>query len=236
MPPVAVLAGGLATRLRPLTDTIPKAMIEVAGEPFIAHQLRLLKREGMEKIVLCVSYKARQIRDYVGDGAAFGLDVRYSEDGAKLRGTGGALRRALPLLGDEFIVLYGDSWLDAAYPPIVKAFRESGLPALMTVFRNEGRWDTSNVWFERGRIRLYDKKERRPEMAYIDWGLGVLRAELLAVRGPEEVFDLGEVYGELSRQGRLAGFEVSQRFYEIGSPQGLAETEALMNAALARKL
>jgi len=228
MPDVALLAGGLATRMRPLTETIPKAMIDVAGEPFIAHQLRLLRREGVSRVVLCISYRASQVREFVRDGSDFGLEVRYSEDGPSLLGTGGALARALPLLGAEFIVLYGDSWLDAPYAPIVEAFRAARSPALMTVFRNQGRWDTSNVWFENGRIRLYSKTERRPEMAYIDWGLGIVRAELFAGRGDDEAFDLAEIYSQLSREGRLAGYEVSHRFYEIGSPAGLAETDALL--------
>jgi MurNAc alpha-1-phosphate uridylyltransferase len=230
LPAVALLAGGLATRLRPLTQTIPKAMIEVAGEPFIAHQLRLLRREGAARVVLCVSHLSHQIEDFVGDGAAFGLDVRYSQDGERLLGTGGALRRALPMLGDAFLALYGDSWLDAPFAPVVAAFRDSGLPALMTVFRNEDRWDASNVWFEDGRIRLYDKRLRRPEMAFIDWGLGVFHADLFAARSADEAFDLAEVYSQLSREGRLAGFEMKQRFYEIGSPEGLAETDTMLRA------
>ena len=232
IPPVALLAGGLATRMRPTTETIPKAMIEVAGEPFIAHQLRLLKRQGATRVVLCVSYRAPQIQDFVKDGEAFGIEVKYSEDGEKLLGTGGALRRALPLLGDEFVILYGDSWLDAPYQPAVDAFRASGLLALMTVFRNESRWDASNVWFEDGRIRLYDKKERLPEMAFIDWGLSVARAEMLADKTSDEAFDLAEIYSQLSRGGCLAGFEMMQRFYEIGSPEGLVETDALLRRKL----
>ena len=114
------------------------------------------------------------IRDFVGDGSRFRHRGRSTAiDGPKLLGTGGALRAALPHLGDEFLVMYGDSWLDTPFAPIVEAFRASGKPALMTVFRNEGQWDTSNVWFEDGRIRLYDKRERLPQMQHIDWGLSV---------------------------------------------------------------
>jgi NDP-sugar pyrophosphorylase family protein len=228
MPPVAVLAGGLATRMRPLTETVPKSMLEVAGEPFIAHQLRLLKSQGVDRVVLCVGYRASQIQHFVQDGAAFGLSVHYVEDGPALKGTGGAIRGALDLLGDEFMVLYGDSWLDGPYGAAVSAFRASAMPALMTVFRNEGKWDASNVWFEDGRIKLYDKKERRPEMQFIDWGLGIVRAELFAGRSADEVFDLADIYSRLSREGRLAGFEMTERFYEIGSPEGLAKTDALL--------
>jgi NDP-sugar pyrophosphorylase family protein len=230
MPPVALLAGGLATRLRPLTETIPKAMLDVAGEPFIAHQLRLLRREGVSRVVICSGYLANQIEAFVGDGSRFGVAVSYKIDGPKLLGTGGALRAALPELGDAFLVMYGDSWLDTSYAPVVEAFRRSGQPALMTVFRNEGQWDASNVWFENGRIRLYDKRERLPQMQHIDWGLGVLRAEVLAERPANEPFDLAGVYSGLSRQGKLAGYEVTTRFYEIGSATGLKETDALLRS------
>jgi NDP-sugar pyrophosphorylase family protein len=228
MPPVAVLAGGLATRLRPLTGQVPKAMLEVAGEPFIAHQLRLLRRENVTHVVLCIGYLAGQIEAYVGDGSRFGLRVDYKVDGPKLLGTGGALRAALDRLGPEFLVMYGDSWLDIPYAPVVEAFRASGAPALMTVFRNDGQWDRSNVWFEDGRIRLYDKREKLPQMRHIDWGLGLVRAEALSKFPADEPFDLAEVYSELSRAGRLAGYEVTTRFYEIGSIEGLRETDALL--------
>src|SRR3954470_6628948 len=160
MPPLALLAGGLATRLGDLTKQSPKALLEVGGEPFIAHQLRLLRRERIPRVVICAGYLAEQIQAYVGDGSRFGIPVTYKIDGPKLLGTGGALRAALPELGDEFLVMYGDSWLDTAYLPVVEAFRANGQAALMVVFRNEGQWDTSNVWFEDGRIRLYSKRER----------------------------------------------------------------------------
>ena len=228
MPAVALLAGGLATRLHPLTHTVPKAMLEVAGEPFVAHQLRLLARERVARVVICAGYLAEQIEAFVGDGSRFGVPVTYKIDGPKLLGTGGALRGALDLLGPEFLVMYGDSWLDIPYAPVVAAFRASHAPALMTVFRNDGQWDTSNVWFEDGCIRLYDKRARLPQMHHIDWGLGMLRAEALAARAEDEPFDLADVYSELSRAGQLAGHEVTTRFYEIGSAEGLRETDALL--------
>lgn len=228
MPAVALLAGGLATRLRPLTEQVPKAMLNVAGEPFIAHQLRLLQRERVSRVVICTGYLADQIEAYVGDGRRFGLSVTYKIDGPKLLGTGGALRAALDELGAEFLVIYGDSWLDIAYAPVVEAFRASGVSALMTVFRNDGQWDASNVWFEDGRIRLYDKRARLPHMHHIDWGLGIVRAETLTAWPENEPFDLADVYSDLSRAGRLAGYEVTTRFYEIGSAEGLRETDALL--------
>jgi N-acetyl-alpha-D-muramate 1-phosphate uridylyltransferase len=231
MPALAILAGGLATRLRPLTETLPKALLEVAGEPFIAHQLRLAQREGIARVVLCVGYRSEMIRDFVGDGADFGVEVRYSTDQPKLLGTGGALRKALPDLGPEFLVMYGDSWLDTAFAPVVAAYRASRKPALMTVFHNDGRWDASNVWYQDGEIRCYDKRNRLPQMHHIDWGLSVCSAALLAEQPADTPFDLAEIYAGLSRQDQLAGYEVQTRFYEIGSMVGLRETDALLRAA-----
>ncbi|TMJ01494.1 MAG: nucleotidyl transferase [Alphaproteobacteria bacterium] len=231
MPPVALLAGGLATRLRPLTEQVPKAKLEVAGEPFIAHQLRLLRRENIPRVVICAGYLAEQISAYVGDGSRFGLNVSYKIDGPRLLGTGGALRAALDQLGAEFLVMYGDSWLDIPYAPVVAAFHASRQRALMTVFRNAGRWDASNVWFEDGRIRLYSKRERLPQMQHIDWGLSAIRAEVLAAQPADQPFDLAEIYSDLSREGTLAGYEVTTRFYEIGSKEGLKETDALLRKA-----
>ena len=162
--PVAILAGGLATRMHPLTERIPKALLEVAGRPFIEHQLALLRREGVRRVVLCVGFLGEMIEARIGDGTRFGLSVSYSFDGERLLGTGGALRRALPMLGEHFFVLYGDSYLDIAYAPVQAAYRESGLPALMTVFRNEGRWDTSNVLYDGNKVVRYDKAHPTADM------------------------------------------------------------------------
>jgi NDP-sugar pyrophosphorylase family protein len=231
MPPIAVLAGGLATRMRPLTEQLPKALLEVAGQPFVAHQLRLFAREGIRDVKLLVGYCWEQIERFVGDGSSFGVQVDYIVDGPTLLGTGGAVRRALGRLGPEFLVTYCDSWLDAPYAPVVEAFRASGRPALMCVFRNENRWDTSNVVFESGVIRLYSKRRRLPEMRYIDWGLGMLKAAVFASRPIDKPWDLSELYEELSMASCLAGYEVAKRFYEIGSPGGFAETDRLLRAS-----
>jgi NDP-sugar pyrophosphorylase family protein len=232
MPPIAVLAGGLATRMRPLTAQFPKALLEVAGEPFIAHQLRLFAREGIRNVKLLVGYCWEQIEFFVGNGSRFGLKVDYIVDGPTLLGTGGAVRRAIDRLGPEFLVTYCDSWLDAPYAPVVEAFHASGRPALMCVFRNENRWDASNVQFENDVIRCYSKKLRLTEMHHIDWGLGMLKASVVATRPLDEPWDLAELYEELSTSGRLAGYEMTRRFYEIGSFEGLAETNRLLCTSL----
>lgn len=231
MPPLALLAGGMATRLRPLTELVPKSLLLVAGEPFIAHQLRLMRREAIEHVVLCVGFLAQQIQEFVGDGSRFGLKVSYCEDGGTLLGTGGAIRKALPYLGPEFMVMYGDSWLDSNFAPIVDAYRASGKPALMTVFRNTGMWVPSNIWFERGCIKRYDKSNRLPQMQHVDWGLSIAKAGVFARMPADTPFDLAAAYGALCERGDLAAFEVAERFYEIGSVEGLRETDALLRKA-----
>jgi NDP-sugar pyrophosphorylase family protein len=230
LPPVAILAGGLATRMRPHTERVPKALLDVAGEPFIAHQLRLLRREGISKVVLCLGYLGQQVVDFVGDGSRFGLAVEACFDGDVLLGTGGALKRALPLLGETFFVLYGDSYLVVPMGEVWQRFEAAGQPALMTVYRNEGRWDISNVVYDGDRVAYYSKKDRRPDMAYIDYGLGLLTAGLFEACPDGQVFDLAELYSDLAATGRLAGWESRQRFYEIGTPEGLADTDRFLRA------
>ncbi len=230
LPTLVLLAGGLATRLRPITATIPKSMVEVAGEPFVAHQLRLAVEEGITDVVMCVGYLGEQLEAFVGDGSRFGCRVRYSHDGPELQGTGGALAQALPLLGEEFIVMYGDSYLDIRLAPIYATFRACGKPALMTVYRNEGLWDSSNVEFVDGNIRRYDKVNRIPEMHHIDYGLGILKSALIRDWPVKGRFDLADLYRTLVDQYLLAGYEVNNRFYEIGSPAGLAETSAYLRS------
>jgi NDP-sugar pyrophosphorylase family protein len=223
MPPVAVLAGGLGTRLRPVTATIPKSLVEVNGRPFIAHQLELFVRRGIREVILCVGYLGEQIEEYVGDGARFGLRIRFSYDGDRLRGTGGAIVHALPLLGDEFLVTYGDSYLDIAYDAVADAFRTSAAAALMTIFKNENNWDTSNIEFAGGRIVRYDKKNRTEQMRHIDYGLLAMTQEAFASWKNVETFDLADLLRPMAAAGQVAGFEVMTRFYETGSAIGIAD-------------
>jgi N-acetyl-alpha-D-muramate 1-phosphate uridylyltransferase len=235
--PVAVLAGGLSTRLRPLTEKTPKALLNVAGEPFVMHQLRLLHSQGFRKVVLCVGYLGEMIRITIGDGSEVGVDVRYSFDGPTLLGTGGALKHALPQLGQQFVVIYGDSYMPVDYRAIVQAFVLSRKPALMAILKNEGRWDASNVWFEDGELRRYDKTIHTAEMRHIDYGIAVLSAEVFAQFPDHAPFDLADVYSRLVSENQMAAYEVNERFYEIGSRQGLAELDSLLrnkSAAISR--
>jgi NDP-sugar pyrophosphorylase family protein len=229
-----ILAGGLGTRVAALAPSVPKALIPVAGEPFAAHQLSLLSRAGVRRVVYCIGHRGDAIRDFVGGGDRWGLEVAYVEDGDTLLGTAGALRRALDAgtLDPAFFVLYGDSYLPIDYQGVWDAFLRAGTPALLTVFKNEGRWDTSNVLFQDGRVVLYDKQREDPRwarMVHIDYGLSVLTREVLTELVPTGArVDLADVYKTLSLEGKLAGHEVHQRFYEAGSPSGLADLAAYL--------
>ncbi len=228
--PVAILAGGLATRLRPVTETIPKSLVDVAGRPFAEHQLDWLRNQGVHSVVFCVAYRGEMIREALGDGRRWKLSIEYVFDGQPLLGTGGALKRALPVLGESFFVLYGDSLLTCDLAAVERAFVASGRAGLMTVFRNDDLWDRSNVQFEEGCLLRYDKAHQTREMRHIDYGLGVLTARALAPFPADHPFDLAPVYQQLLAEGELAAIEVTDRFYEIGSPEGLEETRTFLAA------
>ena len=224
-----ILAGGLGTRMRPLTDVCPKTLLPVAGRPFAWHQVHWLAAQGIDDVVYCIAHQGEQIRDYWASEPPPVRSLRYVDEGTQLRGTGGALRLALGerVLDDSFFVLYGDSFLPVEFAPVWSAFEASGNPALMTVLKNEGRWDRSNVIYTEGRVSLYAKNADPPtqaRMQYIDYGLSVLRRDLIAGIA-DTVFDLSAVFHRLSLEGQLAGYEVMERFYEIGSPEGLRDLE-----------
>jgi NDP-sugar pyrophosphorylase family protein len=225
LPTIAVLCGGLATRLRPITEKIPKSLLEVAGEPFVCHQLRLLRNAGFERVVLLCGFLGEQIRDYIGSGSRFGLKVEYSFDGAQLLGTGGALKKALPCLGTEFMVVYGDSYLPTDYRRVFAAFRQAGRPALMAVFRNDNQWDRSNVEYCEGQIRRYEKGIEDAALNYIDYGLSAFRAEVFECLPEHVPIDLAAIQSRLAHANEMTGVEVFERFYEIGSPLGISQTE-----------
>lgn len=235
--PVAILAGGLATRLRPLTEKIPKSLLEVSGQPFAVHQIELLKAHGLTRIVFCVGYMGEKVESELGDGHRWGVHLEYVFDGPNLLGTGGALHQALPYLGNAFFVLYGDSYLECDYAGIERAFAESGKQGLMTVFRNENRWDRSNVAFVNGSILRYDKCHSADDMQHIDYGLGILKASVFEAYPQDSALDLFVIYQDLLRQQQLAGYEVPHRFYEIGSFAGLKETREhlLMRSKVKRR-
>jgi N-acetyl-alpha-D-muramate 1-phosphate uridylyltransferase len=225
--PVCVLAGGLGTRLGEAVRDTPKPLLDVAGRPFALWQLELLRSHGANRVVMCVGYLGERIEAVIG--SPFGLDVRYVYDPPELAGTAGAVRGALPLLGERFLVLYGDTYLRIDYADVDRAFVASGKPALMTVLRNDGRWDTSNVLLDGQRIARYDKAHPTADMRWIDYGLGAFTPRALAESGPPTP-DLADVYRALAERGELAGYEATERFFEIGTPDSLAETSAFLGS------
>ena len=222
MLPVIIIAGGLAKRMRPLTESIPKALLPVNGKPFIDFQLELLRKNGINRVVLCLGYLGEQIERYV-NSTDYGMNIAFSYDGASPLGTGGAVRKAAEITDKAFFVLYGDSYLEIDYTDVQQTWENFGKSALMTVYRNENRWDTSNVLFEDNQIVRYSKTKRTTAMQHIDYGLGVLQKDIL--NGYGERFDLADVYTTLAECGKLSGYEAQNRFYEIGSPSGLTELE-----------
>ena len=227
---MALLAGGLATRLRPVTEKIPKALVELAGKPFIDHQLELLKRNGIRKVVFCLGYLGAMVEQHLGNGSQLGMDLKYAYDGDKLLGTGGAIKRAAHLLDDVFWVMYGDSYMDIDYPAVLHDFFSRNALGLMTVLRNDNRWDRSNVVFEGGKLIKYDKKNQTPEMKYIDYGVAVLRRSALDRIPAGEPYDLATLYTQLVTEEKMTGYEVTNRFYEIGTPASLEEARRYLEA------
>lgn len=223
LPQVVILAGGLATRLRPLTETIPKSLVSIVGEPFIAHQLRLVAAQGGTQVLLCLGHLGEQVQDFVADGARFGLDVRYSFDGATPLGTGGALRRALPQLEDTFMILYGDSYLTCDWGSVAAAYETLAKKVLMTVLRNEDRWGASNIDYANGAVVAYDKGDVSGRLKYIDYGLTVCSKTLFSALPEGQAIDLAAILAANVVIGQVAGYEVGERFYEIGSFQGILD-------------
>jgi NDP-sugar pyrophosphorylase family protein len=222
IPPVAVLAGGLATRLGELTQSMPKSMLDIQGEPFISHQLKQLARLGAKDVVLCVGHLSKSIEDFVGDGSVFGLSVTYSYDGVEQQGTGGAISRALDLLDEEFIVTYGDSYLDLDLTELTRFHREAKLPATMAIFRNDGQWDKSNVRMISPHKIVYEKSPQ-VRCTFIDYGATVISRTKFEGLAPQGTWELPRFFEELSESHELGGFLVQNRFFEIGSTIGLNE-------------
>jgi NDP-sugar pyrophosphorylase family protein len=224
--PVCILAGGLGTRLGETVRDTPKPLLEVAGEPFLLHQLRLLATHGVERVVLCIGYLGERIEAGIG-AERFGIEIAYSYDAPGLDGTLGAIRRAAGLLGERFLILYGDTYLRVDYAAAARSWEESGAPGLMVVLRNQGRWDTSNALYADGRVVAYDKRAPTAEMHWIDYGLGGLDAAALGLVPANET-DLSDLYHGLAAAGRLCGYEATERFYEIGTPDALVEADAFL--------
>jgi NDP-sugar pyrophosphorylase family protein len=219
---VAILAGGLATRLQPILKETPKSLINICGKPFIDWQLRLLSRSGVERVVLCTSYKSEMIEDYVGDGSKYGIEVNYSKDGSNQLGTGGAIKKATQTLEEKFMVLYGDSYLPIDYKAFQSAFENVDEVALMSIYKNNNEFDSSNVHFAFGKVKNYSKTSNSDEFNYIDFGLSFFNKNVFDRYGLDENFDLSDVFSALCKANQLAAYEVKQRFYEVGSISGIS--------------
>ncbi len=233
--PVAVLAGGLASRMRPLTQSIPKSMLEVAGRPFVDHHLNLLREKGFRRVVMCVGYLSEMIVAHIGDGADYGLAVSYVNDGEKPLGTGGAIVQALPHLGQKFFVTYGDTYLDVDYRGMVSVMDGNCHLGVMALYRNNGKWDTSNATIENGLTR-YSKQNPLPDAPFIDYGISLVSCELFQDFPAGQTFDLADALEAAANAGRLAAYEVHNRFYEVGSIKGLQKTEQYITARSNRPL
>lgn len=230
-----ILAGGLGTRLRPLTDRIPKPMILVHGKPFLEYQIELLRRHGIGTIVLCVGHLGHMVKEYFGDGSRLGVSIRYSEEGERLLGTAGALKRAEPLLDDEFFLTYGDAYLLLDYAAVMAYFRRRDRRALMVIYRNDNQYARSNVAAADGYVMAYDKEKQTPQMVYINYGVSVLRKETLEHIPPRRHYSQEELYERLIEERHLLAYETDQRFYEVGSPDGLAEFSRLVTSGVMLK-
>jgi len=224
---IAILAGGLGTRLGLLTKDTPKSMVIIRGKPFLEYQLELLKKNNLKEIVLCVGYLKDKIESYFGNGSRFGVRIEYSEE-EKLLGTAGALRNAENLLGDDFLVINGDSYLDIGYREVINKYELSNKSGLMVVYKNRNKYDKSNVIINYDLVVEYNRSIQSPEMVYIDCGLSVLNKKALVIIPYGEFFQLDSVYSELIRRQELAAFEIKTRFYEIGSKSGLEDFKKLV--------
>ncbi len=234
-PATIILAGGIATRLGAVSEQTPKAMMAINDKPFIDYQLKLLAEQQVNEVVLSVAHLGRQIEDFVGNGSSYGISVKYVYDGPKRLGTGGAIKASLNTVPDCFGILYGDTYLDIEYSPIYKSFLKSGKKGLMTVLQNENSWDKSNVLFENGEIKIYDKHKPTAQMRHIDYGLSIMSKSCFGEYNDNEAFDLSEVFERCIKRGDMAGFEVNKRFYEIGTPASLLETEEYLKTRSPRE-
>ena len=232
--PFLILAGGRGSRLADQTKDIPKSMIGIGGEPFIAHVLNLLKREGVSRVVLLVHHLAEQIENFVGDGSRFGMNVSYSRDGKAKLGTGAAVKKALSEVDGDFAVMYGDTYLDISMAPLYNAFKGSQFNAMMTVLENDNKWQPSNCEFdqESGKLLKYDKKKPTANMHFVDFGLTFFAKESFAKHAKsvkKDSFDLSDIFRSMTKKSEMGGYAVNRRFYDIGTPESLIETRAYLS-------
>jgi NDP-sugar pyrophosphorylase family protein len=227
-----ILAGGLGTRLRPISETIPKALVPVAGRPFIEYQIELFHARGVRDLIVCTGHLGHLIEEHLGDGRRFDVSIRYGFERDRLLGTAGAVKNIEPLLEDAFFVQYGDSYLLVDYRAVMACFRQRDAPGLMVVYRNHDRWGRSNVVVDGDRVCVYDKSRKWPAMVHIDFGVSAFRREAFAGIAAGVTTDLSIVHQALIEQRQLLAYETSHRFYEVGSPEGLQEFESFVRSGM----
>jgi N-acetyl-alpha-D-muramate 1-phosphate uridylyltransferase len=223
-----ILAGGLGTRLRPISETIPKALVPVAGRPFIEYQIELFHSHGVRDLIVCIGHLGHLIEEYLGDGRRFDVSIRYGYERDRLLGTAGAIKNVEPLLEDAFLVQYGDSYLLVDYRKVMTYFLQHDVPGMMVVYKNHDKWDRSNVVVDGDRVCRYDKLRKWPAMDYIDFGVSTFRREAFAGIPEGVATDLSTVHQALIEQRQLLAYEASHRFYEVGSPEGLQEFDSFV--------
>ena len=229
--PVLILAGGLGTRLGKLSKNTPKSLMNINGKPFIDYQLKYLKLQGVNEVVICTGYLGEQIKNYVGNGIKFNLKISYSEDGSKKLGTGGAILKALGLLPD-FFVMYGDSFLQINVSKLQEYFLKNSSLVLMSIIKNDDKWDRSNLALKENNIIFYNKLKTSKKMHYIDYGISLISKKSFFKYNFDDVFDLSEFYNLLSIDSLIHGYIINKRFYEIGSEKGILETEEFLKKSI----
>ena len=226
---VAILAGGLATRLEPLSRRQPKSMVRILGRPFLEYQLDFLRENKVRDVVLCIGHLGEAIESYFGDGSDFGVNMKYSHEGERLLGTAGALKNAEKMLNDEFFAMYGDSYLSLDFKAVMSYFKNRNKLALMTVYKNYDRYDKSNVIVAGNLVKRYSKREKTNDLVYIDYGASILRKRALELVPQNQVYSLEELFSQLIEQQELLTFEVKERFYHIGTKESLKEFEQFIS-------
>ncbi len=219
---IAILCGGLATRLAPLSTHTPKSMIKIHGKPFLEYQINTLKKNKITNIVLCVGHLADQIIDYFGNGKKFNVHITYSHDGKTPLGPAGALKKAADKLENIFFTLYGDSYVFLNFQKIYNHFSTTKNLAMMTVFQNHDKYDTSNIVVKNNKVIKYNKN-KTPDMTYIDYGVSIFRKQTLHLIPHNTFFTTKDLYTKLVEKNELQAYPVTKRFYHIGTPEALQD-------------
>jgi len=225
--PVIILAGGKATRLGKIAKNTPKSLIKINNHPFLYHQLIYLEKQGIKEVIICAGHLGFKIKKFI-EKKKINLKIKYFNDGKKLLGTGGAIKKILPFVKNNFFVMYGDSYLPINFRNVQKLYINSKKLGLITIYKNKNKLDKSNIILKSGNI-YYDKFKPIKGMHYIDYGLNILNKRVFKYFNLKKKFDLAEVLNLISKKNLLTFMLVKKRFYEIGSLHGIKDTEDFLN-------